>query len=303
MLKIKDSNGPRFLRLITEQFLQSYSHFNKPDEASSAFDPYIFLWDHLTNLWIYIVVDAGLSPLKRAQWREMFHHWTTQLNCPREDTYFCLEVVDSGAPGPMIVNGSGSGYYHQGHTGGGSSSSAALLPSTSSSHSDYHSGYSGEGGSSSSSFEQYLSSNNNRSSGSSSGSQRRSSYYSSSSSSSSHYHQLASHHYGNYGSYGSHHYGSSNHHHLQGHQPSTSSGGSSSRSYRRRRILERAYDATFLSWEDRHLKRILREDGPFLDHQSLSGSCSDKHVYSYGEYYDLNGFPIWPGKNHQKMAI
>ena len=280
MLKIKDSNGPRFLRLITEQFLQSYSHFNKPDEASSAFDPYIFLWDHLTNLWIYIVVDRGLSPLKRAQWREMFHHWTTQLNCPREDTYFCLEVVDSA--GPMIVNGGGGGYYHQGHSGS-SSSTALAIPSTSS---DYHGSSSGEGNH----FEPYLSK-----SSSSSSSQRRSSssYYGQN-----HYYQSqgSGHHYGT-SSYGSNSY---NHYHYernhQGghhHQPSTSSG-SSSRSYRRRRILERAYDATFLSWEDRHLKRILREDGPFPEYQSSEKAYS---YSTYGEYYDGSGFPIWPGKS------
>lgn len=96
MLKIKDSNGPRFLCLITEQFLYSYSHMHKPDEASTLFDPYIFLWDHLINLWIYIVADFGLSSAKRTSWRDLFYRWSHLSNCPREDTYFALEIDPVG---------------------------------------------------------------------------------------------------------------------------------------------------------------------------------------------------------------
>lgn len=206
MLKIKDSNGPRFLRIITEQFLYSYSHYAKPEDSSLSFDPYIFLWDHLTNLWIYIVIDSSMSPLKRVQWREMFRHWCRLANCPREDTYFCLEVDIAGIDQQYMEMSQSRDYLN--------------LKFDEDSQS-----------------ENYLSSNSIR---------RRL-------------------------------------HHLTA--PPGAAPPSGANRLRKRRILERAFDATFLTWDDVHLQTILRQDGP-VDRST--------HVH-YAEYYDRDGFPIWSG--------
>lgn len=127
MLRIKDSNGPRFLRLITQQFLYSYSHYLKPEEMSQRFDPYIFLWDHLVNLWIFVVIDVGMSPLKRVEWRELFRHWADNPNCPREDTYFLLDIDGLGGldlcartmPGLTVADGPAPMLSAVGGGGGG----------------------------------------------------------------------------------------------------------------------------------------------------------------------------------------
>lgn len=194
MLKIKDSNGPRFLRIITEQFLYSYSHYLKPDDSFERFDPFIFLWDHLTNLWIFIVADPSMAPLKRIEWREMFRHWSHLANCPREDSYFSLEV-DTG-------NESRSNFYNK-------------IEDDNENVVDYYS--------------------------------RRL--------------------------------------RLNSHYSSSTSGNSTSRP-RRRRILERALDATYLTWDDTHLQLILRHDGK-VDRSSF--------LY-FSEYLDRDGFPMWSGK-------
>ncbi|KPM04886.1 zinc finger SWIM domain-containing protein 5-like protein [Sarcoptes scabiei] len=106
MLKIKDSNGSRFLRIITEQFLYSYSHYLRPEDSFDQvhFDPFIFLWDYLINLWIFIVTDPSMSPMKKIEWREMFRHWSHIPNCPREDTYFNLMIDSVHDPMRSITN-------------------------------------------------------------------------------------------------------------------------------------------------------------------------------------------------------
>lgn len=95
MLKIKDSNGSRFLRIITDQFVYGYTPFSKVVDlvADRINDPYyIFLWDHLINLWIFIVTDPSLLSNKREEFRDMFIQWSHIENCPYEDTHFFLKV-------------------------------------------------------------------------------------------------------------------------------------------------------------------------------------------------------------------
>lgn len=197
MLKIKDSNGPRFLRIITEQFLYSYSHYLKPDDSFERFDPFIFLWDHLTNLWIFIVSDPSMSPPKRVEWREMFRHWSHLANCPKEDCYFNLEVDTGNEP---------------------RSSCFIKMDEEDNSVVDY--------------FSRRL--------------------------------RINSHYSG-----------------------ATTSGSSASRP-RRRKILERALDATYLTWDDTLLQMILKSDGK-VDRNSFlfySDVCS----------IDRDGFPMWSGR-------
>nr|XP_027198937.1 zinc finger SWIM domain-containing protein 4-like [Dermatophagoides pteronyssinus] len=189
MLKIKDSNGSRFLRIITEQFLYSYSHYLKPEDAFDQmyFDPFIFLWDHLTNLWTFIVADPSLPPLKRVEWREMFRHWSHISNCPREDTYFNLNVQTT---------------HDTPHRCSSSSDNEPMA------HCSKH--------------ERRLIVNASR----------------------------------------------------NGHNVP----------FRKRRILERALDASYITWDDEHLQLILRQDGP-VDGKSRQ--------FYYSEDFDKDGFPIW----------
>nr|XP_046914937.1 zinc finger SWIM domain-containing protein 4-like isoform X1 [Dermatophagoides farinae] len=189
MLKIKDSNGSRFLRIITEQFLYSYSHYLKPEDAFEQmyFDPFIFLWDHLTNLWTFIVADPSLSPLKRVEWREMFRHWSHISNCPREDTYFNLNVQTT---------------HDTSHRCSSSSENEPMA------HCSKH--------------DRRLIVNASR----------------------------------------------------NGHNVP----------FRKRRILERALDASYITWDDAHLQLILRQDGP-IDGKSC--------LYYYSDDFDKDGFPIW----------
>lgn len=193
MLKIKDSNGSRFLRIITEQFLYSYSHYLKPEDAFDQmyFDPFIFLWDHLTNLWTFIVADPSLPPLKRVEWREMFRHWSHISNCPREDTYFNLNVQTT---------------HDTPHRCSSSSDNEPMA------HCSKH--------------ERRLIVNASR----------------------------------------------------NGHNVP----------FRKRRILERALDASYITWDDEHLQLILRQDGP-VDGKSRQ--------FYYSEDFDKDGFPIWSGMN------
>lgn len=95
MLKMKDSNGSRFLRIITDQFVYGYSPLSKVADlvVDRINDPYyIFLWDHLINLWIFIVADPSILPNKREEFRDMFIHWSHIENSPIEDTFFSLKI-------------------------------------------------------------------------------------------------------------------------------------------------------------------------------------------------------------------
>ncbi|KAI2809414.1 Zinc finger SWIM domain-containing protein 6 [Blomia tropicalis] len=174
--------------------------FYKPEDTFSSNDPFIYLWDHLTNLWIYIVTDINMSPQRRIQWREMFRHWSHLVNCPREDTYFSLEVETDTDPR----------YSHQGQTR------------------DYLAKYD-ENHSSEIDF-----------------SRKRP--------------------------------------HYMAFPPGVASTSATFHNrMRKRRILERALDATFLTWDDVHLQMILRQDGP-VDRST--------HLH-FGEYFDRDAFPIW----------
>lgn len=95
MLKIRDTNAPRFLHLITQQFFYSYAHFMKPEDMSQRYDPYIFLWDQLVNLWMFLVTDISIPIHSKLEWRDMFRYLTENPNGPREDTYPCIEVDTS----------------------------------------------------------------------------------------------------------------------------------------------------------------------------------------------------------------
>lgn len=97
MLKIRDTNAPRFLHLITQQFFYSYAHFMKPEDMSQRYDPFIFLWDQLVNLWMFLVADINIAVRSKLEWRDMFRYLTENPNGPREDTYPCMDV-DSSHP-------------------------------------------------------------------------------------------------------------------------------------------------------------------------------------------------------------
>ncbi|KRZ31463.1 Zinc finger SWIM domain-containing protein [Trichinella pseudospiralis] len=125
MLSERDENGPRLLRLITNQFLTNHCE-------SSAFRAITFqtplmadkcqqLWDQLGALWVCVVLNPYCRPEQKIEWQETLKRWVSVLTCPPENIIcltnqlYCDEHGSSDPDSPSTSNGGsmrwqGSGY-------------------------------------------------------------------------------------------------------------------------------------------------------------------------------------------------
>lgn len=89
MLKARDSNASRMLRLITEQFLNNGRLVSWRNQGQMA-DKYRQLWDQLVALWVYIALNPHATLNERKKISDLLFTWTQNPNCPLEDTNYRL---------------------------------------------------------------------------------------------------------------------------------------------------------------------------------------------------------------------
>ncbi|VDP15196.1 unnamed protein product [Soboliphyme baturini] len=99
MLSQGDANGPRILRLITDQFLanhclssiRSTSSYQSPQLSEKCQQ----LWDQLGELpftcalWVCIVLNPYCNAEQKSEWQETLKRWVNTLTCPPENA-ICL---------------------------------------------------------------------------------------------------------------------------------------------------------------------------------------------------------------------
>ena len=120
MLRAKDSNGARMLRLITEQFLADprlpiwrsqvcnqffFFFFDKiifinylsifDAQGTPMTDKCRQLWDQLGALWVCVVLNPHSTNSEKHHWRSLLERWSRLHVCPLEDADFRPLSVNS----------------------------------------------------------------------------------------------------------------------------------------------------------------------------------------------------------------
>lgn len=85
MLRAQDSNGPRMLMLMTEQFLSDPRLLLWRNQNTPMTEKCRQLWEQLGALWVSIVLDPGSNKHRRIQWRNLLEKWSAVEVCPTED--------------------------------------------------------------------------------------------------------------------------------------------------------------------------------------------------------------------------
>lgn len=85
MLRAQDSNGPRMLMLMTEQFLSDPRLLLWRNQNTPMTEKCRQLWEQLGALWVSIVLDPGSNKHHRIQWRHLLEKWSAVEVCPTED--------------------------------------------------------------------------------------------------------------------------------------------------------------------------------------------------------------------------
>ncbi|KAJ8717670.1 hypothetical protein PYW07_005600 [Mythimna separata] len=85
MLRAQDSNGPRMLMLMTEQFLSDPRLLLWRNQNTPMTEKCRQLWEQLGALWVSIVLDPGSNKQHRIQWRHLLEKWSAVEVCPTED--------------------------------------------------------------------------------------------------------------------------------------------------------------------------------------------------------------------------
>lgn len=106
MLRAQDSNGPRMLMLMTEQFLSDPRLLLWRNQNTPMTEKCRQLWEQLGALWVSIVLDPGSNKHHRIQWRHLLEKWSAVEVCPTEDpdyrsfplvrisfSYFCYDIL------------------------------------------------------------------------------------------------------------------------------------------------------------------------------------------------------------------
>ncbi|UYV76455.1 ZSWIM6 [Cordylochernes scorpioides] len=88
MLRARDSNGARMLRLITEQFLGDPRLGVWLAQGTPMTDKCRQLWDQLGALWVCVVLNPHCTVQERSHWRRMLQTWAALHVCPLEDADF-----------------------------------------------------------------------------------------------------------------------------------------------------------------------------------------------------------------------
>ena len=96
MLRAQDSNGPRMLMLMTEQFLSDPRLLLWRNQNTPMTEKCRQLWEQLGALWVSIVLDPGSNKHHRMQWRHLLDKWSAVEVCPTEDPdYRSFPLVSS----------------------------------------------------------------------------------------------------------------------------------------------------------------------------------------------------------------
>lgn len=85
MLRAQDSNGPRMLMLMTEQFLSDPRLLLWRNQNTPMTEKCRQLWEQLGALWVSIVLDPGSNKHHRMQWKNLLEKWSAVEVCPTED--------------------------------------------------------------------------------------------------------------------------------------------------------------------------------------------------------------------------
>ncbi|CAG2175800.1 unnamed protein product, partial [Oppiella nova] len=95
MLRAKDSNGARMLRLITEQFLADPRLPIWRSQGTPMTDKCRQLWDQLGALWVCVVLNPHSTHSEKHHWRALLERWSRLHVCPLEDADFRPLSVNS----------------------------------------------------------------------------------------------------------------------------------------------------------------------------------------------------------------
>ncbi|XP_023225369.1 zinc finger SWIM domain-containing protein 4-like [Centruroides sculpturatus] len=107
MLRARDSNGARMLRLITEQFLADPRLVIWLSQGTPMTDKCRQLWDQLGALWVCIVLNPHSTQLERQQCRSLLEKWANMHICPLEDADFRpTRMVNGGGRMPLVDDSS-----------------------------------------------------------------------------------------------------------------------------------------------------------------------------------------------------
>ncbi|XP_076307460.1 zinc finger SWIM domain-containing protein 5-like isoform X1 [Tachypleus tridentatus] len=88
MLRARDSNSARMLRLITEQFLADPRLVIWRAQGTPMMDKCRQLWDQLGALWVCVVLNPHSTQVDKEQWRTLLEKWARTQVCPLEDADF-----------------------------------------------------------------------------------------------------------------------------------------------------------------------------------------------------------------------
>ncbi|XP_073994707.1 zinc finger SWIM domain-containing protein 5-like isoform X2 [Rhodnius prolixus] len=117
MLRARDSNGPRMLTLITEQFLSDPRLILWKSQNTPMTDKCRQLWDQLGALWVCIVLNPHCSVAEKRHWKKLLEKWTKIEVCPLEDPDFRQPALQRSEN--LIGNGYPSSESSSDDEGGG----------------------------------------------------------------------------------------------------------------------------------------------------------------------------------------
>lgn len=85
MLKARDSNASRMLRLITEQFLNDRRLTSWRTHGGISDKWVKLLWDQLAEIWVYIALNPAATSNERKKIGDLLSSWTQNPNCPLDE--------------------------------------------------------------------------------------------------------------------------------------------------------------------------------------------------------------------------
>ena len=85
MLRVKDKNGSRMLKLITEQFLEDPRLQLWKEQGTNMNDKCRQLWDQLGALWVCVVLNPDSNQAEKNLWRKELEAWGELEVCPMEN--------------------------------------------------------------------------------------------------------------------------------------------------------------------------------------------------------------------------
>ena len=85
MLKARDTNGPRMLRLITLEFIADPKLKIWHNQGSAMTEKSRILWDTLGYMWLMVVFNPLCPSSLREDWRACLTEWHSKPECPLEN--------------------------------------------------------------------------------------------------------------------------------------------------------------------------------------------------------------------------